>query len=556
MEPVKQSIEKAIKKVFNESVDVVLTRPDEQFGDFATNVALQLAKKVGKNPREVAEAIIKELPKDVSAEVAGPGFINLTLSDEALFRLTEQKPKQSLKGKTVVAEYSDPNPFKVLHAGHLYTSIVGDAIANLLEVAGGKVHRVNFGGDVGLHVGKTMWAILNDLGEEPLKKIKKLESESTVETRNEWMAQCYVKGNNAYDENPAAKQKAIELNKKVYQVHEQNDRTSEFAQIYWACRDWSYEYFKKFYEDIGSGFKKFYPESEVAAPGLKIVKEHIQKGMFEESDGAVIFRGEPYGLHTRVFINKEGLPTYEAKDVGLIFAKKKDYNFDKSVVITGNEQEQYMAVVLKAVEQFEPKLVAATKHLTHGMVKLKGGIKMSSRKGNILQAVYVLDVAEEAAQKISDKNDWRVVLGAVKYAFLKQRTGGDIIYDPEESVSVHGNSGPYLQYAYSRANSIIKKSINKPPDRMYDYKLNPEERSLVRKIGEYTEVVERSTNELAPHHICTYLYELAQSFNRMYEKHKVIGSDYEIARIGLVGLYAHTLKEGLAILNITAPDKM
>src|SRR5690606_3956382 len=152
-------------------------------------------------------------------------------------------------------------------------------------------------------------------------------------------------------------------------------------------------------------FEKYYPESVVADPGLEIVKAHIQKGMFEESDGAVIFRGEPHGLHTRVFINKEGLPTYEAKDVGLIFAKQKEYDFDKSVVITGNEQEQYMAVVLKAIEQFAPELVAATSHLTHGIVKMKGGVKMSSRKGNILRAVDVLEAAKTAQQKITGKPD-------------------------------------------------------------------------------------------------------------------------------------------------------
>lgn len=549
MEQIKSALTAAIKKVFNENVEVILTRPDEQFGDFATNIALQLAKKVGKNPRAVAEAIVAELPKDVSATIAGPGFINLTLSDEALLSLAEAKPAQSLKGKVVVAEYSDPNPFKVLHAGHLYTSVVGDAIANLLEVAGAKVRRVNFGGDVGLHVGKTMWAILKELGGEHPEKLQEIPEDE----RSSWMAARYVEGNNIYDDDPKAKNEIVALNKKVYQLHAENDRTSPFAQMYWTCRDWSYEYFDKFYTQIGSKFEKYYPESEVAGPGLKIVKKHIQKGIFEESDGAVIFRGEPYGLHTRVFINKEGLPTYEAKDVGLIFAKKKDYNFDKSVVITANEQEQYMAVVLKAIEQFEPELVAATSHLTHGIVKLKGGVKMSSRKGNILRAVDVLEAAKQAQQKITGNTDEQVSLAAVKYAFIKQRTGGDIVYDPEESVSMEGNSGPYLQYAHARAHSILSKASKKPTE-VKD--LQEGERSLVRKLGEYAEVVDKAAAELMPHHICTYLYELAQTFNRFYEKNRVVGDEREAVRVALVKKYADTLKSGLAILNITAPEKM
>ena len=254
-----------------------------------------------------------------------------------------------------------------------------------------------------------------------------------------------------------------------------------------------------------------------------------------------------------MFINSEGIPTYEAKDVGLIFTKKQDYDFDTSVVITGNEQEQYMAVVLKAVEQFAPELVSATKHLTHGIVKLAGGVKMSSRKGNILQAVDVLSAANVANVKATGKKDQAVVLGAVKYAFLKVRTGGDIIYDPEESVSLEGNSGPYLQYAHARACSILAK---KPAEGKLSGELEPGERSLVRKLSEYTEVVDKAAVELMPHYICTYLYELAQNFNRFYEKNRVIDDPRESVRLQLVDKYAETLKNGLNLLGIEAPEKM
>ncbi len=553
MEEIRELVRTAVKQAFDETVEVELTRPDEQFGDFATNVALQLAKKLGKNPREVAEAIVSSLPKDsviARAEIAGPGFINVTVTDDALLKMLSSKPEQHLKGKVVVAEYSDPNPFKVLHAGHLYTSVVGDATANLLEVVGAEVHRVNFGGDVGLHVGRTMWSILKKLGGENPDKLNEVDKDK----RSEWMAESYVEGTNAYEDDEKAKAEIIELNKRVYQLHKDNDKTSPFAQIYWICRQWSYDYFDEFYDRIGTKFERYYPESEVADLGLKTVKEHIQKGIFEESEGAIVFKAEPYGLHTRVFINSEGLPTYEAKDVGLIFTKKKDYNFDKSVVITGNEQEQYMQVVLKAIEQFAPELVKATSHLTHGIVKLKGGVKMSSRKGNILRAVDVLDAAEQANEKAAGKKDQQVVLGAVKYAFLKQRTGGDIIYDPEESVSIEGNSGPYLQYAHARACSILAKSTSSKDSKLDS--LDETERSLVRKIGEYNEVVQKAADELMPHNICTYLYELAQTFNRFYEKTKVIGSDREAERLQLIKIYADTLKNGLGILGISAPEHM
>lgn len=552
MNEIQKTIQDLCKKLFDVDVEHELTRPDEQFGDYATNVALRLGKQLGKNPHVVAEAIKAELhhPNIAAVEIAGPGFINLRLSDVALLELADAEPQKSLTGKTIVAEYSDPNPFKVLHAGHLYTSIVGDAIASLLEHAGAQVHRVNFGGDVGMHVGKTLWAIVQKLEGESPEKLQEVNADK----RAEWMAEAYVVGTNAYEDDESVRAEIIELNKRVYQFHAEDDHNSPLAQIYWTCREWSYEYFNQFYSRIGSHFEKYYPESSVSDLGLQTVKEHIGD-VFQESDGAIIFKGEDYGLHTRVFINSEGIPTYEAKDVGLIMTKWADYHFDKSVVITGNEQAQYMTVVLKAVEQFAPELTNATSHLTHGIVKLQGGVKMSSRKGNILRAVDVLDVAYEANKTVTGQESEETALAAVKYAFLKSRVGGDIIYDPAESVAVEGNSGPYLQYAHARARSIISKSKDQSPKTKIE-ELEVDERSLVRKIGEYHEVIDKAVNELMPHHICTYLYELAQTFNRFYEHNRVIDDPREAIRLQLVQKYADTLKNGLNLLNISAPDHM
>lgn len=555
MTELKQLVEKVCHDLFNVNTTVELTRPAEQFGDYATNAALQLAKQISNppqgGPRAIAEMITNKLQHEFiqEANVAGPGFINFRLSDKGLIELASRQPAQPLADKVIVTEYSDPNPFKVLHAGHLYTSVVGDAISSLLEVAGGKVHRVNYGGDVGLHVGKTMWAIVQELGGERPEKLSTIPKES----RSEWMATAYIKGEAAYTENEEAKAEITAINKRVYQLHADNDRQSPFAQIYWTCRQWSYEYFDEFYARIGTKFEKYYPESEVAPLGLAAVKEYIAKGVYEESDGAIVFRGEPYGFHTRVFINSQGLPTYETKEVGVMLAKWRDYHFDKSLIITGNDIAEYMKVVQKSIEQYKPELVKATTHLTHGNVKLAGGVKMSSRKGNILRAVDVLETAAEANKRQNNQDNPEAVLGAVKYAFLKQRIGGDIIYDPEESVSILGNSGPYLQYAHARARSILAKAkVEDKPAESFE----PAERSLLRKLGEYAEVVDKAVEELMPHHVTGYLYELAQNFNRFYEKNRVIGDPREVIRLQLVQAYADTLKNGLGLLNIPAPNKM
>ncbi|HSW99325.1 MAG TPA: arginine--tRNA ligase, partial [Candidatus Saccharimonadales bacterium] len=435
MQEMQTALTAAIQELFNMELAAELTRPEPQFGDFATNVALQLAGRLGKPPREVAGQLAARLrevygDKVQDVSIAGPGFINITLSDAVVAAAASAAlaaVPQTFAGQVVVTEYSDPNPFKVLHAGHLYTSAVGASISNIIEKAGGEVHRVNFGGDVGLHVGKSMWAILQELGGEHPEKLEAIPAAG----RSEWMAKCYVAGTQAYEENEQAKQEIIQLNKRVYQLFADGDHDSPFAHIYWTCRQWSYDYFNAFYQRIGTPFEKYYPESETATLGLQTVQEQLARGVYQESDGAVVFDGEKFGLHTRVFINSQGLPTYEAKDVGLIMKKWADYHFDRSVIITGNDIVEYMKVVLKSIEQFEPELARRTTHLTHGNVKLSGGVKMSSRKGNFLRATDVLDAAHEANKEATGReDDEQVVLGAVKYAFLKQRIGADIIYEP------------------------------------------------------------------------------------------------------------------------------
>ncbi|MCA9327091.1 arginine--tRNA ligase [Candidatus Saccharibacteria bacterium] len=548
-------ISETVRAEFGADVDVELTRPENQFGDFATNVALQLARKVGKSPREIGEVLAEKIRSDerlADVTVAGPGFLNLLLTDTALLDSLAATQSKPYEGKTVVAEYSDPNPFKVLHAGHFYTSVVGDAIANLFAYAGAKVHRVNFGGDVGLHVGKTMWAIVHELGGELPEKLADIPENE----RSEWMAKCYVAGTNAYEDDEAAKAEIIAMNKRVYGLHAENDHDTPFAQIYWTCRGWSYDYFNAFYARIGSGFERYYPESETAPVGLVAVKEQLANGVFKESDGAVVFDGEAHGLHTRVFINSEGLPTYEAKDVGLSLKKWEDYHFDTSVIITGNDIVEYMKVVLKAIEQFEPNLAQRTQHITHGNVKLAGGVKMSSRKGNFLRAVDVLEAAEQASQAAAGQSSEDTVLAAIKYSFLKNRIGADIIFDPAESVSIVGNSGPYLQYAHARARSILSKVSGGEEHILTHGELETDERRLLRKLTEFPEVITKATNELMPHHICTYLYELAQDFNRFYEENRVVGDPREELRLGLVQEYADTLRQGLTLLGISAPERM
>ncbi len=581
MQDIKQQLKKVIQKLYNLDFDSEITlAPENIDADYSTNAPLKLAKELHQSPMQIAEALKTGLDNNLSSKaqsttenspaptktqsttkngptlatdiiITPPGFLNFNLPD-AYFpaKITDFADNfgkniswDEYQNKTIICEFSDPNPFKVLHVGHLYTSIVGDAISRLFEYAGAKVVRANFGGDVGLHVAKTMYALLQKSAENDLDNL-------TIED----IANCYIAGTAAYDDDPTAKAEITQLNKKIYQINANDEHGFPLADLYWRGRELSYTYFNDFYASIGIKFDKYYPESTVAALGLKTVEEQLQAGVYEKSNGAVVFDGDKYGLHTRVFINAEGVPTYEAKDVGLIFTKWQDYHFDKSVIITGNEQLEYMKVVLKSIEQYAPDLVAKTSHLTHGLVKLPGNVKMSSRKGNFLKAVDVLGLVRDELKTAYDSTDEKVSLAATKYAFLKYKMGGNIIFDPKESVKMTGNSGPYLLYSAVRAKKILEKSQNPQPVTNYTY--SQPEKNLAKKLLEYKAILKDAVREMAPHKLANFLFELAQEFSRFYESCPVAGSEQESERKKLVQVYLAVMTHGLNLLGIEVPAEM
>jgi arginyl-tRNA synthetase len=536
------AIAAAVRSLFGVDVAVELTRPDEQFGDFATNVALQLSKQLGKNPREIADTLVEKLRADLSEQVseitvAGPGFLNLKLSDTALVNSLAAKPTQTYAGEQVLVEFGDPNPFKEMHIGHLYSYIVGEAVCALLRAAGAQVVRLSYHGDVGLHVAKAIWGMQKE-GYNP--------DTNTDPIKNN-IGWYYAKGAAAYQDDETAKTEIDDINAKVYA------QDPSILELYNQGKDRSFANFDLTLADLGIKPNDHkYMESESAPVGLEIVKQNIGT-VFQESDGAVVYDGEKVGLHTRVFITGKGLPTYEAKDLGLTELKNRDYpQAARSIIITANEQAEYFKVMLAALREINPTLAGKTTHRTHGFVSLSTG-KMSSRTGDVYSAISLLIDVEGLARKAFPDTSHDTLQGAIKYAFTKHRMGGDILYDVVESVSLEGNSGPYLQYAHARARSILAKAEAADAELVG---LESGERSLLRKITEYTEVVDKAVAELMPHHICTYLYELAQTFNSFYEHNRVIDNERQAVRLQLVQHYADTLKGGLNLLGITAPDRM
>lgn len=541
-----KSVEHAIKQLFDLDIEVVLTRPEPQFGDYATNIAMQLAGKLGKNPREIAEQIASSLKENEDfsdVTVAGPGFINIRLAPSALLGLTRQEPLPNRAGQTVVIETNNPNPFKAMHIGHAYNAILADTMANLFAVDGAKVHRVSYHGDVGTHVGKSMWAILKETG----GNVAKLEA-IKPEDRNKFMSRMYAEGSKAAKESEEVKKEVDELAKQSFVL---DDPT--YKALYDICAKWSYDEIDEIVARLGNiPIERRYVESETEAPGKKLIKDNTPN-VFKQSDGAYIFEGSKYGSFDNVYIGSHGNGLYGAHDMGLIQLKYADYpNLDECIVVTGNEQGAYFVGVIAASELAIPALKGKLKNYPTGLVKLTTG-KMSSRTGDVVEIGWLFDEFGKAIEARGGVADDEIIAGALRYQFLKSKIGGDVVFDINEAVSLTGNTGSYLQYAHARARRILEKingGVTLPTE------VRDEDRMLVRKLGEYHEVVEQAKRMLEPHHICNYLFELAQEFNRYYEKNQVVGDELEAHRAGLVAVYADTLRAGLMILGINAPEKM
>ena len=539
-------IAKIIKEQFNQDISVECSRPDPKFGDLATNVALQLAKPLGKKPRDIAETIagmLRENENIADVAVAGPGFINIRLSDIAVLQSLYDKPHTHRAGKVAVIETNCPNPFKAMHIGHALNSTLADTMANLLAVSGAAVHRVSYHGDVGTHVGKSMWAILREIDRDPAKL-----DEIPPEKRNEFMSRMYVEGSKAAKESPAARAEIDELAKQSFILDD-----PIYKQVYETCKQWSYDEIDANVARLGNvPIERRYAESETEELGKALIIEKTPQ-VFKKSDGAYIFEGSKYGSFDNIFIGSHGNGLYGAHDMGLIQLKHQNFpNLDLSVTVNGEEQAAYFRGVIAASELAIPELKGKLFNYATGLVKLSTG-KMSSRTGEVVTIEWLFNEFAKAIAAHGGDASEEIVAGALRYQFLKVKIGSDVVFDINEAVSLTGNTGSYLQYAHARARRILEKSAQTPvfPQVMYD-----EDRALIRKLSEYRETVEQAAQGLEPHHICTYLFELAQEFNRYYEHHQVIGSDKEAHRIAIVALYADILKAGLAILGISAPDEM
>ncbi|MDD4611243.1 MAG: arginine--tRNA ligase [Patescibacteria group bacterium] len=379
------------------------------------------------------------------------------------------------------------------------------------------------------------------------------------------MGKCYAAGAKAFEEDEVAKGLIKYINKQIYLGQDK-----EIKKLWELGKKWSLEKFHEIYERVDTRFDREYMESEIMNDGLKYIQEAFDRGILEKSDGAVVFNGEKHGGDTRVFLNSDGLPTYEGKELGLAFKEFTDFGkLDLCVHNVAIEQISFFKTTFKVEELLAPELFQGKQyHNAYEFVGLKQG-KMSSRKG---QVVLGNDILNEAVEKIgaiikekgelenvSDISE-RVGVGAVKFAFLKISPFKYLAFDINESISFEGNSGPYLQYTYVRIQSILRKvkGASRKVKGFEELFTEAKEHDLILKMSKYPEIVEAAGKNYDPSEIAKYLFELAQMFNDYYHAVPILKAPEEIknARLVLIKAVGQIIENGLKLLGIKVVEEM
>lgn len=552
-------VAKTITDLGHDMVEFSVDHPEIlAHGDYATNAALIIGNKEKGNPREIASALamaLSQAGKEMfeSVSVAGPGFINFHLSQkffaDSMQHILDSRKEFGNAKKTeakIIIEYTDANPFKELHVGHLMSNAIGEALSRIIEASGNEIKRACYSGDKGLHVAKAV--------------ASQLQTGAVWKTAQD-VAASYAAGSKLYETDDAFKVFVVETNKKIY-----DESDTAINEVYTTGRKLTLDYFESLYKTFGTTFDYYFFESTTAEFGKALVKQNIPK-VFEESEGAVVYKGETRDakLHTRVFINREGIPTYEAKELGLAKVKYDMYPYDMSIVITGNEINDYFRVLMSALGEIYPELASKTHHIGHGMMKLPTG-KMSSRTGDVVTAEYLIREVKNAVitkmkdsdkKELSDEVATQIAVGALKFSILKQAPGRDVIFDLNTATSFEGDSGPYVQYTNARIHSLIEKG--KALGIVAKLSHTQETSELEKTLYRFPEIVAYANTEYAPHHIATFLIEIASLFNAYYANNQIVDdTEKEISahRLVIAQAVSVVLENGLNLLGIKAPERM
>lgn len=589
--------------------DIELEHPaDESHGDFSTNIAMKLAGKLGKNPRKIAEVIIADWKSRFfgEPEIAGPGFINFkiyksVLADE-LYKIfgSEKFFGRSVfgQGQHILLEHTSANPNKAMHIGHVRNNVLGNALINILEAVGYKVTADYIVNDRGTSISKIMWGYLNFakkdnslifknwgevkpsvvetsfeqlLEEWAANPQKWLSPEDNSELKpDELMEKAYVLGSNAAKEIPWVEKQVSEILVSWEKEEEKN------RKLWKQIREWVFTGQKETMKRLGSRTDHYWFESEFYKGGKEIVEKGLEKGVFRRDGDAVVTNFEKHGLPDTIVIKSDGTALYITQDLKLTELKTQKFPSVKYIWVVGAEQsltlkQAFLADYLLGIVDDLNKLY----HFAYGLFVAKDGGKIGSRKGNVISADNLIDMAvEKASEVVQEKNrDYseeeiediaeKVGLGALKYFILKANAMTTLKFDVDEAMSFEGDTAPYLLYTYARAKSILRdgnpgwEEILKrvQNDSLF---LKDSEMTVLRTLYRFPEIVVNAADGYAPNYVADYIFDLAQKYNAFYRECPVLSAEEDVknSRLLLTASTAQVIKNGLNLLGIETLERM
>lgn len=541
--------------------------PSKEAGDLAFPL-FTIAKEAKSNPAMAAKSLegaLKELPHFVTKTQAQGPYLNFFFDFNAVAnklipniisgqmfteKLTENSPRTMI-------EYSQPNTHKELHVGHMRNLCLGDALIRLHRYTGFDIVASTFPGDVGTHVAKCLWYLkFHFQGEIPSTK------------KGAWLGSMYSSAHNKLEEERGTEKEEKNREQLTMILKQLEQKSGEFYDLWKETREWSIELMNEIYDWAQVKFDVWYWESEVDSSSVKLAREYHKKGLFIEDKGCIGVDLSPWKLGFCMLLKTDGNGLYATKDIELARRKFQDYKIEKNVYVVDKRQEHHFKQVFKVLELMGFEQADKCYHLQYDFVELPDGA-MSSRKGNIVPLQSLIEnmvkmIKEQYLSRYKDEWDEMqiestaqiVARGAIKYGMTRIDPGKKIVFDMKEWLKLDGESGPYIQYAYARINSmLIKLGEATTPELKIE---TSQEADLTAQLMNFNHVVQQATQQYKPSVLTSYLYDLARAYNGFYAECPV-GSAAEptrSSRLHLSRAAADTLKKGLSLLGIEAPEKM
>jgi arginyl-tRNA synthetase len=588
-----EQIAKAFKELFEhelEANEISLQPTRKEFEGSHTFVTFPYARFTKKNPEETAK-LLGEYLKNNSELVADfnvvKGFLNLVIDNKAWLQIfgdiwgNEAYGTYPSNGKTVVVEYSSPNTNKPLHLGHLRNNFLGYSVAEIYKANGYDVKKVNLVNDRGIHICKSMLAYKNfgnnETPESAGIKGDKLVGQYYVVFDKEYKKEIDMLVTQGMDKEEAKKEASLMKEaQEMLRRWEQGDE--ETVALWKQMNGWVYAGFDQTYTTMGVDFDKYYYESDTYLLGKDIVEEGLQKEVFyKKEDGSVWADLVKEGLDNKLVLRGDGTSVYITQDMGTADLKFKDFGFEKSIYVVGNEQDYHFAVLFKILKRLGREYSEGMHHLSYGMVDLPSG-KMKSREGTVVDADDLMqemfDTAKQHTEELGKiegfneeqaKELYRILgLGALKYFLLKVDPKKRMLFNPQESIEFQGHTGPFVQYTHARISAIARKAeqIEVMPNGE-EFKqlesIHPSERELIRVLADFPAKIKEAGEGMAPSVIANYAYDLAKEYNHFYGEVPIFSEENQNAlrfRVGLSVIVARTLRQAMGLLGIELPERM